>query len=221
MTNEEFIKNVSLEGEEWRDVVGYEGLYMVSSFGRVVSLNRIVPSGMGGKIGRHKKPSIMSLTPNEHGYYICGLSKDGSVHKAKVHRLVGLAFINNPNNYDCIDHIDTNPKNNNISNLRWCTRKMNQNNPISLIKMSKSRKRVYEEGRVYTHPIVRISMNNENDVKFYNSLKSATKEGFTHQSISMCCLKQRRMHKGYKWMYLSDYETLINKSKNDSCQPGK
>lgn len=42
MTNEEFIKNVSLEGEEWRDVVGFEGLYMVSSFGRVISLKREV-----------------------------------------------------------------------------------------------------------------------------------------------------------------------------------
>lgn len=40
MTNEEFIKNISFEGEEWRDIVGFEGLYMVSSFGRVISLKR-------------------------------------------------------------------------------------------------------------------------------------------------------------------------------------
>ena len=45
MTNEEFIKNISFEGEEWRDVVGFEGLYMVSSFGRVISIFRFVDSG--------------------------------------------------------------------------------------------------------------------------------------------------------------------------------
>ena len=35
MTNEEFIQSIALEGEEWRDVVGWEGLYYISSFGRV------------------------------------------------------------------------------------------------------------------------------------------------------------------------------------------
>lgn len=45
MTNEEFIKSISLEGEIWKDVIGYEGLYMVSSFGRVISLERQVPNG--------------------------------------------------------------------------------------------------------------------------------------------------------------------------------
>ena len=40
MTNEEFIKSVTLNGEEWRDVVGFEGLYMISSIGRVIALTR-------------------------------------------------------------------------------------------------------------------------------------------------------------------------------------
>lgn len=45
MTNKDFIKSISLEGEIWKDVIGYEGLYMVSSFGRVISLERQVPNG--------------------------------------------------------------------------------------------------------------------------------------------------------------------------------
>lgn len=50
MTNEEFIKNISFEGEEWRDVVGFEGLYMVSSFGRVISLGRKIVNNLGVRI---------------------------------------------------------------------------------------------------------------------------------------------------------------------------
>lgn len=60
MTNEEFIKSVSLEGEEWRDVVGFEGLYMVSSFGRITSLFRQVEKG----------GSTSFLRPNIKGYFM-------------------------------------------------------------------------------------------------------------------------------------------------------
>lgn len=215
MTNEEFIKNVSLEGEEWRDVIGYEGLYMISSFGRIISLGRIIPPGRGGITERYKKPKLMNPTPNKSGYYKCGLSKDGIVYHERIHRLVGKAFIPNPNNYECLDHIDTNPQNNNVSNLKWCTLKMNQNNPISLTKMSKAHKKRCDEGRIYVRPVVRISLINSNDIKFYNSIKEASSDGFLHQSISKCCLKQMHKHKGYKWMYLSDYENLISTSKND------
>ena len=62
MTNEEFIKNISFEGEEWRDVVGFEGLYMVSSFGRVISLKREVRNTHCSYrvVGQH------ILTPNKN-----------------------------------------------------------------------------------------------------------------------------------------------------------
>lgn len=216
MTNEEFIKSVSLEGEEWRDVVGYEGLYMVSSFGRVASLGRFIPPGRGLKTCRYKNPQLIKPAPNKSGYYKCGLSRNGVIYSARVHRMVGEAFIPNPNDYKCLDHIDTNPKNNNVSNLRWCTLKMNQNNPISLAKMSKAHKKRCLDGKMYVRPVVRISLLDENDIKFYGSIKEASDHGFLHQSISKCCLHQMHKHRGYKWMYLSEYKTLINKSKNDN-----
>lgn len=213
MTNEEFIESVTLDGEEWRDVIGFEGLYMVSSFGRVVSLGRFILPGKGGK-KRFKKPKLIHPSLNHNGYYKVTLSKDGTPSYVRIHRLVGESFIPNPNNYQCLDHIDTNTKNNHINNLRWCTLKENQNNTISLIKMSKAHKARCANGRMYVRPIVRISLL-KNDIKKYNSIKEAEMDGFSHQSISKCCLHQMNKHKGYKWMYLSDYETLINKSKND------
>ena len=153
MTNEEFIKSISLEGEIWKDVIGYEGLYMVSSFGRIISLGRFILPGRGGK-DRFKKPKLIHLSINQNGYYKCSLSKMGKICYARVHRLVGEAFIPNPNKYPCIDHIDTNTKNNHKDNLRWCTRKVNQNNPLSLIKMSKSHKERCKKGQIYVLPIV-------------------------------------------------------------------
>lgn len=59
MTNEEFLKSITLEGEMWKDVASYEGCYMVSNFGRVMSLGREVPNS--DKSTRIIRPSIMSL----------------------------------------------------------------------------------------------------------------------------------------------------------------
>ena len=68
------------------------------------------------------------------------LWKDGKCKKGIVHRLVAKTYIPNPCNLPEIDHIDTNRQNNNVNNLRWCTRKENCNNPLSLKHSSKSRK---------------------------------------------------------------------------------
>ena len=107
--------------EIWKPVVGYEGLYEVSSLGRVRSLDRIV--------GRYKstmvlKGRIMSLrTRKEDGrkdVILCGRDR---IHKRyKVHRLVAEAFIPNPDNLPEVNHKDEDPANNNAANLEWCDR---------------------------------------------------------------------------------------------------
>lgn len=106
--------------EVWRDVVGYEGLYQVSNLGRVKSFHRY-------KDGMIVKPAITSK-----GYCRVDLQKNSQKRKvSKVHRLVAQAFIPNPENKPEIDHIDGNKQNNRADNLRWCTHKENQNNPVT------------------------------------------------------------------------------------------
>ena len=95
--------------EEWKDIVGFEGLYKVSTLGRVKSL---------------RKNKIMNFTTRS-GYNVLNLRKEGKRYSKQVHRLVAEAFIENPQNKPIVNHKDTNRKNNNVNNLEWCTQKEN------------------------------------------------------------------------------------------------
>ena len=77
------------------------------------------------KFGKEK---ILKPTINTHGYYQIRLLKKEKTKIYRVHRLVALTFIPNPNNYEMIDHIDRNKKNNCVDNLRWCNHQINNAN---------------------------------------------------------------------------------------------
>lgn len=214
MTNEEFIKSVSLEGEEWHDVVGYEGLYSVSNMGRVVSFSRAFRNGKNKKGTCTTKHRIMTPTKSKshYGYYLrLFLHKNGRRKIAYIHRLIALHYIPNPNNYTEIDHVDGDPSNNSISNLRWCNRKMNMANTIARQRQSEVRK-----GRpaLNRKPIVRLDAKNQ--ATYYEFIGEVVNEGFDRGSIINCLNGKHEIYRGYRWFTLSDYETLISKSKN-SC----
>ena len=115
--------------ENWKAVEGYEGLYEISDLGRVKSLGREVNS-KGGSTAI-KKGKILALSTNKYGYEYLFLYKNNISINVKVHRLVGLAFINNPNNKPMINHEDGNKSNNNVSNLEWNTCKENTNHAFN------------------------------------------------------------------------------------------
>jgi len=108
--------------EEWKDVVGYENIYMVSNMGRVKSIDRTV-LGENGKIfnfkGRLIKPSI------EFGYERVTLSKNNKRKKYRVHRLVAIAFLGDYGEEMLVNHIDENKRNNKLENIEWVTPKEN------------------------------------------------------------------------------------------------
>lgn len=104
--------------EIWKAVPGYEGIYEVSNKGRLKSLERNV---LKGDVIQHRKERLKKTWPNEDGYLQCKLSKDGISINVGVHRVVAMAFIDNPDNKPEVNHKDGNRQNNNVSNLEWVT----------------------------------------------------------------------------------------------------
>lgn len=105
--------------ELWKDVQGFEGAYMVSNLGRVKSLRRTRKTKGGGLCDVPER--ILAQNTDKDGYKEVALSKNHKLYYFRVHRLVAIAFIPNPNNFPLINHKDENPANNYVGNLEWCT----------------------------------------------------------------------------------------------------
>ena len=109
--------------EVWKDVVGYEGLYQVSNFGNVKSLDRIVNKPNG--VSYLRKGKICTQSKSNLGYMTVGFTVNNKKVNKYVHRLVAEAFITNMNNYPQVNHIDCDKTNNRMYNLEWCTNSQN------------------------------------------------------------------------------------------------
>lgn len=107
-----------MENEIWKDVVGFEGYYMVSSLGRVKRMEMRIKIGNRNVLFNGK---IMGVLDNGKGYDRVKLTKNDKSKRFMLHRLIAEAFIDNNNNHKTVNHIDGNKKNNTISNLEWCT----------------------------------------------------------------------------------------------------
>ena len=103
--------------EKWKPIKGYEGLYEISDHGRVISSFR-----------EHSKGGVLRQSHDKDGYCTVTLCKDGKVKTARVHQLVGFAFVDGRTDEKCIiNHKNEKKDDNNASNLEWCTPKYNTN----------------------------------------------------------------------------------------------
>ena len=173
------------ESEVWKDITGYEGLYMISDKGNVHSVER--RDSMGRKIsGRILKP--LSHTD---GYLQVQLYKNGKIKNKYIHRLVAEAFIPNPKSFLEINHLDEVKDNNELSNLEWCTREHNNNYGKRTEKVSKKVKAVnIKTGEVLT----------------FNSIREAGRKGYTREYVSLACrgvynTGGGNLYRGHKWSY--------------------
>lgn len=124
--------------EQWKPIAGYETLYMVSDYGRIMSLNYM-------NTGKHR---ILNLGAKPDNYIKVGLRKEGKMSYPRVHQIVVEAFLPPPQSGQTqVNHIDGDKHNNVVHgdacNLEWCTPKQNSNNPNT--KANKAR-RYHREG---------------------------------------------------------------------------
>ena len=194
--------------EVWKWATGYEGLYELSSLGRIRRNGKIL------KCHKNKKTGYM---------YVC-LSKNGICKFKTVHRLLAETFIPNIENKPCVDHIDGSRDNNSIDNLRWCTAKENCNYPIAKIRFSESHKgnipseetklKRFESwvrnGRPMKRPlnngrskqIEQIDIVSEEVIQIFPSMQEIKRQlGFSPSNICHCCKGKKRSVYGYLWKY--------------------
>lgn len=185
--------------EEWRPVVGFEGLYEVSDWGNVKSLPRVVECLHLGKYPtkRHLKGNIMKQYLDDDGYCRVNLNIDGYGKPYGVHRLVAEAFIPNPENKPCVDHINSNRADNKVENLRWYSVLLNNSTKHARQSKSKSA-RLRQDNK---KQIVQITLDGK-IVKIWECGHRIKEElGFDNSSIIRVCKGQQDTSYGFKWKY--------------------
>ena len=143
-----------------------------------------------GRIRHIYKGTILKQGTDVYGYAQVNITALSAKRKRvyKVHRLVALAFLPNPNGYSQINHKDENKKNNVADNLEWCTPKYNLNYGTRNARIAEKKKR----------PIVGTNVKTGEKI-YFNSSKQAGKNGFNYSHVCACLRGERNKTGGFSW----------------------
>lgn len=178
-----------MEEEVWRGVAGYEGLYEVSNKGRVRSVKGVL------------KPLV-----KRGGYLGVNLYRSGCKMKSMtVHRLIAIAFIENPECKRCINHKDFDRTNNNSSNLEWCTHKENTAHSIKrVLSASCATINSFNEKGLMNKPVIQYGLDGS-FIKEYLSVSQASlaMSGKVTSTINNHIRNKHQRHTayGFVWNY--------------------
>ena len=199
---------LKIKEETFVDIKGYDGRYKIGNKGTIIGLSR-------SKDNRYNnKQWILKQYENKNGYMYVTLQKDKKRKTIKVHRLVAEHFIENPNNYPCVNHIDSNRKNNDVSNLEWVTHKQNMEHAVknhrfdNMAKLNSERMKGNKlNGYIYANEITKKKIIqcdlDDNFIKEYESISEASRQtGINIMSISCCANKKRKSGGGYLWHFV-------------------
>ena len=165
--------------EIWKDIEGYEGLYIVSNLGRVKGLTR---------------NRILTPRPTNKGYYRVHLSKEGTLKDFPIHRLVAKAFLDNPNNYNEVSHLDETKTNNCVSNLAWVSHSENCKMPLYKERQLKAKINNPKKSK-----IVRCI---ETGIVYPSTMEAERQTGILHHHISNCCNKKQSTAGYLHWEFV-------------------
>jgi len=188
--------------EEWRPVVGYEGLYEVSDLGRVKSVGRIT-NGKNNTI-RKLNGRIMKGAIKPAGYPCVTLTLNKAVSTHYVHRMVASAFIKNQENKRTVNHKNGIKTDNRVKNLEWAT--YSENGLHSFLELGRKPSCLGVSGKDHhsSKGIVKVSLNGE-IVKEYDCINDVERlEGIPAKQISQTLTGRQQTCYGFKWKYKKD-----------------
>ena len=189
------------DGEIWKDVMGFDGRYKISKNGRVVSFWR-------------KKSRCIKATADstKNGGYLLSYQlrdKDGKIHHKMVHMLVAEHFIPNPLGYKSVMHIDGNPQNNNVDNLRWTERSVQHR-----VKKSEDYKKLKGKHNLMTTQEVEQYYTDGTYINTFKSIsEAAEKTKCSCGAIKSVLDGTASSTGGYVWKYSGNvYQTQVNRT---------
>lgn len=191
--------------ELWKDIQGYEGLYQVSNLGRVRSADHTTTFERGGvKMSATRKGRVLTPIIRRHGYLGVILYGKGG-HSTRnfkcfsIHRLVAEAFVDNPEGYGEVNHLDERKTNNRADNLEWCDRKHNVN--YGTTQARRSEKLVNSTNR--SKRVIQRTLTGETVTIWPSMAEIQRQTGYSAGNVCNCC--QRKNGKtsayGYSWSY--------------------
>lgn len=191
---------MSMKVEIWKCIPGYEKLYEVSNYGAVRRVEGYRSDG------RKHAGHILKQTLSPSGYLVVSLSKEGESKQFRVHRLVALAFLPNPNNYQQVNHKDEDKTNNCLDNLEWCDAKYNTNYGTGHFRAAMShtgKKHLSVTGgnNPDARKINQISLDGDFIRSFAAMMDAERLLNISHKDISLCCQGKRNTAGGFRWSY--------------------
>ena len=178
----------------------YEGLYKVSNWGRILSLN----------YRRTGKAELMNPSETTDGYFQVGLRKNGGTNLCLVHRLVAQTFLPNPENKPCINHKiegDEGKKINMVifnedgsidkerTSIEWATYEENNNYATRNERGAKTR----TNGKK-SKPVLQFSLTGDL-IREWPSINECGRNGFNKGAVWLCCNGKLKTHKGFRFQY--------------------
>lgn len=158
-----------------KPIKGYEGLYVISE---------------KGVIRNCRSNAVLKGNINSFGYRVVSLVRNGKKKDFKLHRLLAIAFISNPYNYECVNHIDGNKENNSLDNLEWCTKNYNNRHAREQLSLD------YVE-----RAIVQSTLSGKVVAVWRNANIAATVLNGSSVCILACCRKTAASAYNYQWSY--------------------
>lgn len=164
-----------MENEVWMKIKETSYHYEISNLGNVRNSNTL---------------KLLKTKDNSCGYKYVGIRINKRKNKTMffIHRLMALYFIENPNNYPCVNHIDGNKKNNSIDNLEWCTKSYNTLHAVKIGLIKTKKINQYDKDNTF--------------IKTWKSISEAQKY-YKNNHICECCKGKRKTASGYIWKYVN------------------